>query len=260
MSDDVSVKSIDAIAIELREEFIDATRDSLVKLDGIFEEMYREKITVDALIDATRRAIIPISGQASNYNMYSLSTVALRLEDFLADVKNISSNYVSECQKFLDMMMDIIEGRIASDADMAELVRTLPAKASFDETQVDVRDVEVLLVMLHGTSTHFVEREMQACGYRTSTLTSTFDALPQIVQTQPDMVIISAMMPNLSGIDLAVALSNMPATRNVPCALITSLDKDDMLLQFLPDSVPVIKKGPSFGDDLADALSDLFLL
>ena len=67
-------------------------------------------------------------------------------------------------------------------------------------------------------------------------------------------------MPELSGIDLAVALSAMPATRNIPCALITSLDPEDEYLKFLPGRVPVIHKGPSFGDDLADALSALFLI
>ncbi|MCH8835401.1 MAG: hypothetical protein IH925_05600, partial [Proteobacteria bacterium] len=98
------------------------------------------------------------------------------------------------------------------------------------------------------------------CGYRITTVTSTFEALPLIVRTKPDMVIISAVMPNLSGIDLAIALAAMPATRNVPMALITSLDADDEYLKLLPDSVPVIHKSPAFGDDLAEALSRLFMI
>jgi CheY-like chemotaxis protein len=74
------------------------------------------------------------------------------------------------------------------------------------------------------------------------------------------MVIISAVMPDLSGIDLAIALAAMPATRNVSTALITSLDDDDEYLRLLPGSVPVIHKGASFGDDIAEALSRLFLI
>ena len=101
---------------------------------------------------------------------------------------------------------------------------------------------------------------MQQCGYRITNVTTTFEALPLIIRTKPDMVIISAIMPELSGIDLAVALASMPATRNIPTALITSLDPDDDYLKLLPQAVPVIKKGPSFGDDLAEALSHLFII
>ena len=54
--------------------------------------------------------------------------------------------------------------------------------------------------MHHGAATHFVEREMQECGYRISTCTSTLDALPLIIRTKPDLVIISAMMPELSAL------------------------------------------------------------
>ncbi len=101
---------------------------------------------------------------------------------------------------------------------------------------------------------------MQACGYRVTIVTATVAALEQVVRTRPDMVIISAVMPGLSGIDLAVALSAMPETRNIPCALITSLRPDDEHLAFVPDRVPIIRKGSAFGDDLAAALSYHFLL
>ena len=52
----------------------------------------------------------------------------------------------------------------------------------------------------------------------------------------------------------------MPATRNIPMALITGLDADEESLKHLPDSVPVIHKSPTFGDDLARALSRLFMI
>ena len=114
--------------------------------------------------------------------------------------------------------------------------------------------------MLHGAQTHFVEREMQQCGYRVSIVTSTIAALEHAMRARPDMVVISAVMPGLSGIDLTVALSAMPETRNIAVALITSLEPDNEQLAFVPDRVPVIRKGADFGDDLAKALSYHFLL
>ena len=73
-------------------------------------------------------------------------------------------------------------------------------------------------------------------------------------------MIISAMVPELSGINFAIAFAAMPATRNIPTAIITSLSADDDYLKFLPRKVPVIFKGPSFGDDLYRTLDSLFLI
>ena len=81
-----------------------------------------------------------------------------------------------------------------------------------------------------------------------------------ILRTKPDLVVVSAVMPDLGGIDLAIGLAAMPETRNVSIAVLTSLDKDNELLQLLPKKVPIIRKGASFGDDLANALDMLFLL
>jgi len=117
-----------------------------------------------------------------------------------------------------------------------------------------------MLVMLHGTATNFVRRELQQCGYRVTTVSTVFEAFQLIVQTKPEFIIISAIMPELDGIDLTVGLSAMAATRNIPLALITSLDADNDRFSRLPKNVPIIRKGPSFGDDLFEALDNLFLI
>jgi PleD family two-component response regulator len=136
----------------------------------------------------------------------------------------------------------------------------LPAKTGFLPQDIEVRDVEVMLVMPHGAATRYVEREMQQCGYRTSVVESTLEALHMIIRVKPDFVIVSAMMPELDGIDLVVGLASMPATRNIPSALLTSLDDNDDALKLVPKHVPVIHKSGAFGDDLAEALSNVFLI
>ena len=148
----------------------------------------------------------------------------------------------------------------APDTDPAALVRALPAKLGFDLGDIEIRNVEVLLVMPHGAQTRFVERELQQCGYRVSLMADSLRAFAMVVETKPDLVIISAMMPDLEGIDLAMALSAMPSTRNIPLAVITSLDKDDDILKLLPKRIPVLFKGSSFADDLFKALDNLFLI
>ena len=192
--------------------------------------------------------------------MRLIGTIAHRMENYLSSIKELPPRAVDDMQIFIDYLTDTLEGRISLDSDVSTIVRKLPAQVSFSEDDIEVRNIEVMLVMLHGTASHFVERELKQCGYRVHVVTTVFEAFPLIVRTKPDFIIISAVMPELYGIDLAVGLSAMPSTRNIPLALITSLDADDEQLQFLPKSTPIIQKGASFGDDLFKALDDLFLI
>lgn len=253
-------KGVGEIVDQLRVEFLDEVKEALQKLTMMVEDVHHGKIEIENLVEAVQRSCVPIKGQAHNYDLAALATLALRAEDYLANVKAYPPRTVDDLQTFIDCMSDIAENPDDESRDISKMVRNLPAKVRVEESILEVRNVEVLLVMHHGAATHFVEREMQECGYRISTCTSTLDALPLIIRTKPDLVIISAMMPELSGIDLACGLLAMPQTRNIPTALITSLPSDDPYLKLMPERIPIIHKSASFGDDLADALSNLFLI
>ena len=245
--------SVDLVQ-NMLDEFIGETTDRLNDLESRASEG-----TINP--DEARRFAFEVAGQAHNFGQPLLEAVARRMESYLAAAPVLSDQHRESLLLFLSCIADVLDGSIGSEADPAVVVRGLPARpTTFDVSSVEVRDVEVMLVMPHNAQTHFVEREMQACGYRVTVVTSTTQAIGHAVQTRPDMVVISAVMPGLSGIDLAVALSAMPETRNIPVALITSLEPGDEALSFLPDRVPIIRKGPSFGDDLANALAYHFLL
>ncbi|MCB9948601.1 MAG: hypothetical protein H6842_12405 [Rhodospirillaceae bacterium] len=215
----------------------------------------------DGSLLAVRRFAFETKGQAHNFGIPLLEMVSARLEDYGSAVTTMDEVRIEHLRVYLDTIIDVAEGNIAPDEPAANVVRTLPARpASPRMEDTDIRDVEVILVMLHGAQTRFVERELQACGYRVSICTSTIAALDHAIHTKPDMMIISAIMPGMNGIDLAIALSHMPDTRNIPLALITSLDASDERLQFVPEGVPLISKSVRFGDDLAEALSYHFLL
>lgn len=111
--------------------------------------------------------------------------------------------------------------------------------------------------MPRGAGAHIVELELRACGFRVVTEPSTLSAIGTVIRTKPDLVIATAVMAGMSGIDLACALDAMPATRAIPIALLTSLDAADVQLRALPHNVPVIQKGDQFGEDLAIALAKL---
>jgi CheY-like chemotaxis protein/HPt (histidine-containing phosphotransfer) domain-containing protein len=261
-ADDKSgLKSVSAIADEVRQEFLDEMAERLRELDVELDSAVRGDKTMDEFVNHARRLAMSLKGRAAAVGALQADTLARRMEDYLAQLPNpIPPRVVDDTRKFIETTLDAIEGRINNEADISTIVRRLPAKVGFSVNDITFRDVEVMLVMGHGAQTHYIERELQQCGYRTSLISSTFDAIPMVVRTKPDFVIVSAVMPDLSGIDIAIALSSMPETRNIPLALITSLPEDDAYLQLLPKKVPIINKGSSFGDDLFKALDSVFLI
>ena len=237
----------------MRQDFLDTTGGRVAE----FERALAEGGDLEAL----RYFAFETKGQARNFGMTLLGLVAARLEDYLNAIDRIADWSQPGIRAFLDALQNVVNGGIADDADPSMVVRGLPARPrvlGVDDNET--LDVEVMLVMDQTAATGIVEREMQACGYRTTVVTSPFEAFESVVRTRPDMVIVAAVLDGLTGIDLATALATMPETRNTPVALLTSLDDDDSNLALLPKSVPVIHKGDSFGDDLARAMSHHFLL
>ena len=237
----------------MRQDFLDSTRDKLHDLDRNLAE--------GSDLDALRYSIFEIKGQARNFGMSLLGIIALRLEDYLNAIDEVSDWSEPGIRAFLDVMTGVISGGIAEDEDPSLIVRGLPARPrvlGVDDNET--LDVDVMLVMEHSAQTTFVERELQACGYRTNIVSSPFEAFEQVVRVRPDMVIVSGVLPDLSGVDLATALATMPETRNTPVAVLTNVGDESGPLALLPKSVPVIHRGDSFGDDLAKAMSHHFLL
>lgn len=244
----------------LRREFLADLAESLATIEAEVAALRRGEGQAADTTEHLRQLAFDLRGQSRNFGLAHLNLVAHRLEDYLEQVDQLSERSLDDALKFVDTLADLVEGRIGEDTDPGTVARRLPAKPQFDASEVQVRESEIMLVMLHGAATRFVQRELQQCGYRVSIVTSVYDALPLVVHGKPDMVIISAIMGELSGIDLALALTAMTETRNTPVALITSFDRDHDSLKHLPDSVPVIRKGQKFGDDLSEALSYHFLL
>jgi CheY-like chemotaxis protein/HPt (histidine-containing phosphotransfer) domain-containing protein len=246
---------------DLRREFVEEAVETIQGLDMDLDAARHGRRDLRKLIKDIRRAAVLLRGQAANFSMRSLAAVCHRLDEYLAHAPEVLPPRTwDDLQSYLDLITALAEGKNPPQGDSSTMVRSLPIKLGFDLGDIEVRNVEVLVVMPVGAQTRFVERELQQCGYRVSVVPDTLQAFAMIVHTKPDMVIVSAVMPDLDGLDLAIALSSMPSTRNIPMAVITSLDPHDERLQLLPKKVPVVYKGPTFGDDLFSALDNLFLI
>ena len=113
---------------------------------------------------------------------------------------------------------------------------------------------EFLLVEPQKAFAKIITRELQSCGFRVVSATKSYEAIELAARTRPDMILISAVLDEIDGVDVVKMLKVPAVTQSIPVGLLTSFDRDHPKLKDLPKEVPLLRKGPSFGDDLADLL------
>lgn len=242
------------IEAQYETEARDEARDVVAGL-----EVRMQQIRMGTL-DAKKAALL-MSQDASNLrlkakavNLPGLTPLSHRLDEYLAQATEVTIDNIADLQRFSDKISSILDGDPLQTDEIAAVIRDLPHKSTFDVSDISVTDTEVTLVLPQRTAARVVERELAACGYRVSTVLDPMEAFQIILETKPDLVITTAVMPRLSGIDLACALSAMPATKTIPVAVLTSLESNHPDLRALPMNVGIIRRGDNFGNDLADTL------
>ena len=251
---------VDAMDLQVEAEFVEEVRDILDSLDVLIGNLRSRAVKVEEGLAQVRRDMLNVEMRGSTLDQPLITIVSHRLGEYTGDLKSLDDAKLDDMQAFVDQLRSILDGKVDSGSS-AKVVRSLPARkvAEFNPADVKITNVEVLLVIPDKATLRIVERELVACGYRTSSVQSPFQAIEVAVCTQPDAIIVSGVLNELSGVDLANAFAAMPTTRDMKVAILTSFDWGHSSLENLPSRVPVIRKGPQFGADLADAFARMHI-
>ncbi|MCW9032725.1 MAG: response regulator [Rhodospirillales bacterium] len=177
-----------------------------------------------------------------------------RVDHYLSGLHEVQENNLSDMEIFVYVLSDILNGEIAPNVDQGEFIRSLPVLRAVDVSEIVNLDIEILLVEPQKSTARLFERELLNSGYRVHITNRSFSALEWVVRTKPDFIVSSAILDEMSGIDLALALQAIPSTSKVPFAILTSFAKGDKGLEGLPENVELINKGKQFSADMAKAL------
>ncbi len=246
--------SEDEVDRQANAEVIDEASDLISGLEVRLQQVRAGVLDRTTAAEMLMRDAHNLKMMARSASIDGLTSITHRLDDYLADVKSIDDQHITDLQAYGDRIAKLLEGDTVDIEDVPTVVRALPGKKSFDLSDIVITDTEVTLVMPQRAAARAIERELAACGYRVTICLSVVDAIELIIETKPDLVITSMVMPKLSGVDLSCALAAMPATKGIPVALLTSLEKDHPDLKQLPINTGFIRRGPEFGDDLAIVL------
>ncbi len=233
-------------------EVVDEAGDLIAGLEVRLQQVRAGTLDRKAALEMLLRDTHNLKLMARTASIPGLASLTHRMDDYLADITDLEDQHVLDLQTFGDRISALLDGdTVALDA-VPDVVRGLPVKKTFDLSDIEVTDTEVTVVMPQRSAARVVERELQACGYRVSTVLNPVEAIELIIEQRPDMVITAMVMPTMNGVDLACAIAAMPSTKTIPVALLTSLDRNHADLKHLPVNTGLIRRGEHFGDDLAD--------
>ena len=250
--------SSDEIEHQLEAEFLDEARDTVNTLDVLLGNVRSLPSSADEALSTLRRNVHNLRQWGGNVTMPAITVITNRMEDYVGGVKALGARELADIQAFVDKLRAVLDGDMPSGDELIRtMARELPVKvvADFDVKDITWQNVEVMLVVQERAMSTIVQRELQACGYRVSNCRNPFSAIEMVVRTRPDLVIIGATQEGVTGIDLACALSAMPSTGGVPVAVLTSYSWGHPSLEGLPPRVAILRKGATFGDDLAESLA-----
>lgn len=249
--------SAEEVDRQLEAEFLQDVEDSVSALDVLLGDLRSGTEDKQAGLPKLRKVVHTLLMQGRGISAPSVQLLVHRLFEYLAEVKELSPQNIDDVQTFSDKLQGVLDGDLADVTNTPQLVRDLPARQFFDVDFGDItqKDIEVLLIVPERSLARIVEKELAACGYRISNARSSFEGFKMVLQTRPDMVIASMELTGMKGVDLACAFAAMQPTHAMPFALLTSYDWGHASLDRLPPRAALLRKGKTFGSDLAEALA-----
>jgi hypothetical protein len=238
-------------------EFLEELHDTASQLQVLLGNLRSKSVPEAEGLATLKREASNLRSHAQGLSLPMIKLVTHRLDEYVGELKTLGLSEIDEVQVFIDKIEKLADGEQISEADAPAVVRALPAKrtADVDFGKIEKKNIEILLVLPEKAMSHIVERELAACGYRTSIIRDPFVAIETVVRTRPDMVMASMELGPMTGIDLGNALSAISVTQLIPFALFTSYEWGNPKLRGMPPRAALVRKGAKFGDDLAETLA-----
>ncbi len=246
---------IDKIIKALSTEFAAEAVETLVDLGELVARAKDVPAEAAAALQRIRREAHNLKGMGGSFGYPAITLIAHRLEDYLSGLDTLDARQLDDVQAFLDAKYDIVESAInPDDEELSRIVRALPAKGAASEDFEPTSELEILLVSASSVMGRAIENKLHQFGFRVVTVKSPLDAFETAIRTRPDMIIASAVMEHVGGVDLARAFSAMAVTRDMPFVLLTSFDRNHSELRELPDGVGLIHHDRNLDQEITLAL------
>lgn len=218
----------------LKREFLDEAQDSLTWIQTALDEIHAGGRASPETTRMIRRDVHSLKGMGTGFEFPTLSLIAHKLEDYLDSIDALGPAEARDIEQYLDHIYEIVSKGADSGSETAdELLSTLPGNVRTITPEQSVVG-DVLVVVQSRVMEKVVERALAAQGYRVTHAETPWRAFELAVLLRPELIISSAVMDRVSGVDLLCALSQVEATAQIPMILLSSFEPQHAELKRLP--------------------------
>ncbi len=214
---------------------------------------------IEPLVLTLMREAHNLKGSGGTFGFPILSVIAHRLEDYITESGgNFNRDSCEDILRYLDVIQDSLEFTSStSDEIIDNTLRSLPSAASGRKAKDVQSDIEALIISPSKTVSAMSRQFLGKFGVRVVGTRSPTEVLILAIRSRPDLVIVSMVMEEISGVDIARALNSMVPTQNTTVVLLTSLSPSHQELSHLPDTVSVLRQDQSYSTKLEQMVSDI---
>jgi len=245
----------DGIFSQLRQEFIDSSRDQIEEIETKLNRIDTGAGTAEEELLSVQRNIHNIKGQGATFGYPLTGRVAHMLEDYLENARKIEAENITHIRSYLDLMTDLIAtGESIADANPQRLLNALPTGQVVTFSTQQIHDINVLLVMPAGLQRRLVAKELLSCGFRVMRAYDGLEALSTAVDLAPDIIFVNYDIGPFNGRELANMFAAVEDLRDIHFVLLTSYESDSDKLQDLPDNISVVQKRTNFTESIGELM------
>ncbi len=248
---------------ELKQVFLESCEDRIRTSTEHIERIANQIGDPEENLKVIRRDLHSMKGMGAASGFPGITAISHRAEEFILHNKTLNEQEISELYKFYDAIQSLLNQDTQPNSDeTAELIRQLPHRniISITEIKQTHKTVEVLSVMPPNLMHNAINDDLRQLGFRLSNITSGIEAISTILQTKPDLVVLSAIIDDIDGIELSKILRIMEQTKRMPIILITSFDNNLLEKKHIPNDINIVKKDENFIENISETLVDLKII
>jgi len=134
----------------------------------------------------------------------------------------------------IDDFEKIMRQSEVSDMAADPVARTMLEKA---DALVKLKRPKILVVDDEPMNVELFEAQLSAAGYEVMTAYGGVEALKKVEGEQPDLILLDAVMPDLSGFDIIKILRGKAETLFIPVVMVTALNEMSYKIQAIESGV-----------------------
>ena len=243
----------------LRAEFVDWLESELSSIEQCIEEKSSPSLN-EAGEDAEirlMRMVHNIKGSASAFGFSTVSAISHRMEDFIsATALHLEDDRYKEfLLKFSDEMKRVSDLSEDPTEDIKSLIlKQLPTSTDWnsDEKAGSQKDIErlgskeALIISPSRTISAIARKVFETLGHSVMGCKTGMEGINLAIASKPDFIVVSTIVEDISGPDLARAISSMKSMSKTKILLVSNLDKSHPDMKDIPEAVDVIYQAADF--------------